>query len=170
MPDDWLRDYATQEAARKVAGAVDGLHYTAHRPAVKAAMIAGHLDEAAALLLRLIEAVEREASIPLLGRCDVPPWYYKQLQAVYRKAGLKEAARAVGLRHVEQQRSAELVGRDCLDRFRAATAPTDCTQPEGLLVLRRKSAETVTPLTARPSRRRDSFGSVLGRMLGRLWR
>jgi hypothetical protein len=66
-------------------GMLDGLHYTEHVETVKSLARLGHLDEAAGLLLRLLDAVERQAAAggPMGG--FLAPWYFEQLAIVYRK-------------------------------------------------------------------------------------
>lgn len=82
-----------QEQARKRAGQLEGKHYTTYVEEVKSIKKAGDSDAAAGLLLRLIDAVEREsrASGP---DWPIPPWFHTQLAAIYRKqkAYAQEAA------------------------------------------------------------------------------
>lgn len=85
--------YLRAEAARKAAALVDGRHYTTYVAEVKDLRGAGDHDAAAGVLLRLVDAVEREARIalPRVGS-PVPPWYHRQLAACYRKLGDVEKA------------------------------------------------------------------------------
>jgi hypothetical protein len=98
-----LEAYSRIESNRKVAALVDGLHYTRHVQAVKAALRAGDDDAAAGLLIRLVEAVEREARFPLPGMEHVVPWYHHQLAAIYLRAGLREEAMKMIGRHTQCQ-------------------------------------------------------------------
>ena len=63
-------------------GTVDGRHYTFYVDVVRDLKRHGRLDEAEALLLRLVDAVEAEAAAEGYG---VAPWYYEQLAIIYRK-------------------------------------------------------------------------------------
>lgn len=65
-------------------GFVDGEHYVDHVDTVKALKREGRLEEADALLLRLIDATEQEALVEGWG---VAPWYYEQVAIVRRKRG-----------------------------------------------------------------------------------
>ena len=77
---------ATEErgasAERSTLGFHDGKHYTEYVEDVKALKRHGALDEASALLLQLIDAVEAEADAEASG---VAPWYYEHLPIVRRK-------------------------------------------------------------------------------------
>lgn len=88
---DHFADHLKAEQARKLAAQVDGLHYTSYVPEVKALLKAGDLDAAAGLLLRLIDAVEREAAIPIAGVPGVPKWYFDRLSTIYRRCGNERA-------------------------------------------------------------------------------
>lgn len=86
--------YEKMERQRKAAMLVDGRPYTAYVKEIKAMRKAGNHDEAAGVLIRIIEAIEREAAVVSPGRASVPPWYFAQLGGIYRKAGMhaEEAA------------------------------------------------------------------------------
>ena len=109
-----VEKHEAAEAARRAAGMVDNAHHTAQVPTIKAMRKAGNHDEAAALLLRCIEAIEREAAIPLPGH-GVPPWCFEQLATIYRKAGRPDDAGQV------LQRLAALEA--ATPQHRAQTAP-----------------------------------------------
>ena len=64
------------------AGYVDGRHFTEYVDTVKDLKRRGLLDQAAALLMRLIEATEAEDRSQRMG---VAPWYYEQLAVIYHK-------------------------------------------------------------------------------------
>ena len=66
------------------AGSVDGGYYADHVDRVKELKRCGHLEEAARLLARLIDAVEAEGHA-MGQKWKVPPWYYEQLGIVFRK-------------------------------------------------------------------------------------
>lgn len=62
---------------------MNGRHYTEYVEDVKALKRAGRLDEAEALLLKLIVATKRESDRAKWG---LPaPWYTQQLAIIYRK-------------------------------------------------------------------------------------
>jgi hypothetical protein len=63
-------------------GFYKGRHYTEYVEKVKALKRGGDLDKAEKLLLRLVEAVEKESRAE---GCGVAPWYYEQLAIIYRK-------------------------------------------------------------------------------------
>ena len=63
-------------------GLVDVRHYTTYVEDVRALKRAGHLEQAAALLLRLVDATEAEARA---NRWGVAPWYHEQLAIIYAK-------------------------------------------------------------------------------------
>lgn len=89
-----LEPFAEHELARQArrrAAMVDGRHYTEHVPEVKALLKSKDDDAAAGILLRLIEAIEREATIPLAGVPGVPDWYFTNLAAIYRRVGNERA-------------------------------------------------------------------------------
>lgn len=65
-------------------GFVDGKHYTTYVDTVKQLKREGKPDEAEALLLRLVDATEEEASVEGFG---VAPWYYEQVAIVRNKRG-----------------------------------------------------------------------------------
>lgn len=160
------------EAARTAAAMVDGRHYSAHAPTVKAMRKAGNDDEAAGLLLRLIEAVEREAAIPLAGGYGVPPWYFDQLAIIYRKAGKKAEAELLMQRYAALDAAATKAGlllKDEMTRSllelasgggtRSATHAPD-QQPD--------AGRTVA--TGRQRAAAQQAGKWLGKVVGKLWR
>lgn len=91
------------EQLRKAAGEVDGKHYTQHVDEVKALMESRDYDAAAGLLLRLIEAVELEATIPLAGISGFPTWFYRQLSTAYERLGADRQAELVKVRMQVQE-------------------------------------------------------------------
>ena len=66
------------------AGSVAGVHHTEYVEQVKQLKIAKRHDEAIALLLNLIAAVEAESEAAG-NDYGVSPWYYEQLAIIYRK-------------------------------------------------------------------------------------
>ena len=65
-----------------VPGYVVGKHFTKYVDEVKSLRKEGKIDEAEALLLRLVNATEAESAVQKRG---VAPWYYEQLAIIYRK-------------------------------------------------------------------------------------
>lgn len=134
-------------ADRIVASAVDGRHYSSFADEVKALRRAGEDDAAAGLLLRLIDAVEREARIPMAGHTEVPRWYFDQLAIIYAKAGKRAERGRLLQRYVLLQADAE---RD------------------GALLLRQLRTTATTP--RRPNQVLKSFSFSVGRLLARMLR
>jgi hypothetical protein len=62
----------------------DGSHYTAYVDRVKQLKSGHRFEEAIELLLKLVEATEKEAKAHGNG-WGVAPWYYEQLAIIYRK-------------------------------------------------------------------------------------
>lgn len=119
---DKLQGYRAAEAARRKAAMVDGKHYTAYTAEVKALRKAGNDDAAAGLLIRIIEAIERESAIPLAGHTAVAPWYFDQLAIIYRKAGNPEAAGKIKQRYFIADAQATKSGTLALLAMREAAA------------------------------------------------
>lgn len=71
--------------SRKAAGSIDGRHYTKYVEDVKALKKAKDHDAAAALLLRLLDAVEDESRVAG-PEWPLAPWYYEQLAIIHRQA------------------------------------------------------------------------------------
>ena len=67
---------------RRKEGYVNGKHFTEYVETVRQLKRAGKLDEAADLLLKLVDATEAESNKGVGG---VAPWYYEQLAIIYRK-------------------------------------------------------------------------------------
>lgn len=55
---------------------LDGQHLSAYKPMVNSLRAHGQVDEAAALLRRLVDCVERDPSV-------VAPWFSEQLASIY---------------------------------------------------------------------------------------
>ncbi len=68
----------------EAAGCVDGSHYTDFVERVKQLKRAERHEEAIALLLKLVEAIEEESRAAGEG-WGVAPWYFEQLAILYRK-------------------------------------------------------------------------------------
>lgn len=159
-------------AARKEAGTVDGKHYTAHVPAVKTMRKAGHDDEAAGLLLRLISAIEREAALPLPDSFAVPPWYFDQLATIYRKAGKKAEAALLMQRYVALDAAATKAGlllkdemtRSLLELASGGGTRSATRAPDQQPALGR------TVATGRQRVTEQQAGKWLGKVVGRLFR
>lgn len=143
-----------RETARREAALVDGLPYTAHVGRVKSMRQAGDDDEAAALLLRLIEAVEREAQFSVPGRGAIAPWYFDELVRIYRKAGMAVEAGLV------QQRYARLA-------VASETAALAATRSFAASLGEQRQLE-VAPAQPITSAKPRSAGYYAGRGLGRL--
>lgn len=82
---DIIEEYERKELESIKAGSIDGAHFTTYVENVKHLKRERNHPEAIALLLKLIDATERESSISGLG---VAPWYYEQLAILYRKEKL----------------------------------------------------------------------------------
>jgi hypothetical protein len=80
----FFENHEKQEQARKRAGQLEGKHYTAYVAEVKELKKAGDIDAAAGLLLRLLDAVERESKVSGPD-WPIPPWFHTQLAVIYRK-------------------------------------------------------------------------------------
>lgn len=130
MPDEFSL-HLKREKQREIARLVDGRPYHEHVAAVKTMRRAGNLDEAAGLLLRLIDAVEREAAIPLAGRVCVAPWYYRELAAIYRRLKMTTQAELVLVRLQVQNAKAAARGEAATKRLRAASAGEDDAKRSG---------------------------------------
>ena len=83
-------------------GFVGGRHYTTYVDEVRRLKRLGNLDQAEALLLRLIEATEAEARA---NRWGVAPWYYEQLAIIYAKRKLPQAEVSILERYERQQKA-----------------------------------------------------------------
>lgn len=145
QPDDWVAKYDRAERARDAAALVDGRHYTEFVAEVKALRKSGDDDAAAGLLLRLIDAVDREAQIPLAGCSGVPGWYFDQLGVIYGKKGMPNERGLLVQRHMRLQIQAETQGRIAKMKMNAAVAadadPADSSGLGVRVVERRPAAE-----------------------------
>lgn len=88
----------------KEHGLVGDRHYTDCVEEINRLKREGKHDEAIALLLRTIDATERESSVAGPG-WGVAPWYYEQLAIVYRKEGRIDAEIAILQRYARQQKA-----------------------------------------------------------------
>lgn len=86
------------EKKRISAGLVDGIHYSAYAKEVKALKRAGDLDAAAGLLLRLVDAVEREAAAD--QSWPIAPYYHPELASIFRSFGAFDQEARVLQRYV----------------------------------------------------------------------
>jgi hypothetical protein len=100
--DDFVARYEAQQQAAEAVASVDGKHYTDHVEDVKALKREGKLEEAEALLLRLVASTEAESEVTGLG---VAPWYYEQLAIVYRKLGRNSEERQILERYARQKKA-----------------------------------------------------------------
>ena len=87
-----LQDWQARTRMAYEAGKIDGLHYADHVETVQSLKRQDRHDDAVALLLRLVDAVEAQNAIDNAG---VPGWYYEQLAIVYRKLKRPEAELAI---------------------------------------------------------------------------
>lgn len=71
-----------EQAHRRELGSVRGKFYLYWIDTIKLQKRLGQNDEAIALLLEIVDAIEREAAAYNDG---VAPWYYEQLAILYRK-------------------------------------------------------------------------------------
>lgn len=85
--DEFIDKFVEEEREKKQAGSVDGKYYTEYVDLVRELKREKKHQEAIDLLLKLIDAVEREAKVYKSygedGFCA--PWYYEQLAIIYRK-------------------------------------------------------------------------------------
>ena len=66
----------------KKRGYIRGRHYTTYVQDVKNLKNAGDIKSAEKLLIELIQATEAEDKVEKMG---VAPWYYEELEKIYRK-------------------------------------------------------------------------------------
>lgn len=83
----------------RIATRPTGSHYTNSVDEVKRLIRAECFDEAVQLLLKGVDATEKEAAKDKTG---VAPWYYEKLAMIYRKQGRHDAEVAI-LERFEQQ-------------------------------------------------------------------
>lgn len=81
-------------------GYYQGRHFTTYIEEVEELKRAQHFTQAEALLIKLVEVVEREAKAEGWG---VPPWYYEMLAIIYRKQKNFPAEVAILERFFHQQ-------------------------------------------------------------------
>ncbi len=100
-------------------GEYNGRHYTEYVDEATELKRQGKADEAAALLLALVDATEAEAKAE---KIIVAPWYYEQLAIVYR--GQKDYAAEVAIleRYAKQPHGPK---NKLLDRLKKARALRD---------------------------------------------
>lgn len=142
-----IERFAQAKAARYEVGFVDRQHYTAYVPEVQALLASGDDDAAAGVLLRLIEAVEREAAIPIAGCPGVPEWYFTNLADIYRRASDERARGQLMQRYTLLDAKAQTDGLREQARLEAAA-------PGIKLTVSARSSEAVTP----------SRGSLIARL------
>jgi hypothetical protein len=87
---------------RRKEGYVNGKHFTEYVETVKQLKRAGKLDEAEALLLKLVDATEAESTKGVGG---VAPWYYEQLAIIYRKQNKVESEISILNRYENQEKA-----------------------------------------------------------------
>jgi hypothetical protein len=82
--------HAKAEKKRKLASAVDGVHYSARAKEAKRLLREKSYEQAAGLLLRLTAAVEAEAKAD--PTWPIAPFYHSSLAVAYRRLGRPELA------------------------------------------------------------------------------
>lgn len=122
-PCEFGDDVGTFIELRERRGMCDGRHYTAFVGEVKTLKREGRLDQAEALLLRLLGAVEEESRADGVG---VAPWYYEQLAIIYARRGevgseIEVLARFARQRHARGVKTEKLLSR--LSRLHARARP-----------------------------------------------
>jgi len=85
--DEFIDKFVEEEREKKQAGSINGKHYTEYVDLVRELKREKKHQEAIDLLLKLIDAVEREAKLDKSYGGDgfCAPGYYKQLAIIYRK-------------------------------------------------------------------------------------
>lgn len=85
--DKFVEKFVEKERKKKKAGSINGKYYTEYIDLVRKLKREKKHQEAIDLLLRLIDAVEREAKLDKSYGGDgfCAPWYYEQLAIIYRK-------------------------------------------------------------------------------------
>lgn len=85
--NEFVEKFVEEERKKKQAGSINGKYYTEYVDLVRELKREKKHQEAIDLLLRLIDAVEREAKVDKYYGGDgfCAPWYYKQLAIIYRK-------------------------------------------------------------------------------------
>ena len=100
---------------------VDGEHYTDSVERVKQLKREGRHEEAIVILLKTVDATEKESEAHG-GGWGVAPWYYEQLAIIYRKEGRIEDEIQI-LERYDRQEKAGGAGPDKLsDRLKKAKA------------------------------------------------
>jgi hypothetical protein len=87
---------------RRKEGYVNERHFTEYIETVKQLKRAGKLDEAEALLIKLVDATEAESNTGIGG---VAPWYYEQLAIIYRKQNRLESEISILKRYENQEKA-----------------------------------------------------------------
>jgi hypothetical protein len=154
---DWADDHLAAQHARAEAAQVRGRHYSSHVAEVKALKRAGDSDGAAALLLLLVEAIEREAAIPLAGHDCAAPWYFEELAKIYRRSGQERQAELIMLRHQVADAKASAGSAKAMRRIHDG-------------VHREVRASEPAPEPAPPAMRPSKQAVAVGRVVGRLAR
>jgi tetratricopeptide (TPR) repeat protein len=112
---------AYEEEARKKnqAASVDGKHYTGYVEQVEQLKRERRHKEAIELLLKLIEAVERESKVDKSYGGDgfCAPWYYRHLAIIYRKE--KQYSEEVAILERLQKQN-NILHQDLVERLRKA--------------------------------------------------
>lgn len=152
--DSYLMKHGAAELAREQLRMVDGRPYHEHCDDVRRLVKAKAYDEAVGLLLRLIEAIEREHAVPLPGDAGVAPWYYQQLAGIYIKLARRDLADEVGDRFIRTNERVKAAGAKAKAEMTAALvqrgpAPTQATPSAGAVDFGRAMGGLVRMLTGR---------------------
>jgi tetratricopeptide (TPR) repeat protein len=100
---NFIQDYKKLERSGNHAGWINGKYYTEYADTVQQLKREKKHQEAIELLLKLIDAVEREAQIYRAYNWNwfAAPWYYEQLAIIYRKKKRYSDEVAILERHKE---------------------------------------------------------------------
>jgi tetratricopeptide (TPR) repeat protein len=105
---NFIQDYKELERSGNHAGWINGKYYTEYAELVEQLKREKKHEEAIELLLKLIDAVEREAQIYRAYNWNhfAAPWYYEQLAIIYRKEKRYSDEVAILERHQKINRGA----------------------------------------------------------------
>ena len=95
-------------------GYVDGKYYLEYIEDVKQLKKEGKYKESVNLLLKLVDAIEKESKAKDIG---VAPWYYEQLSIIYKKLNDKEAEINILERFSKQKHARGVKPKKLLDKL-----------------------------------------------------
>ena len=99
-----LEEYEQKRERMDEVAQVDGGHYTDSVERVKQLKREGRHEEAIEILLKTVEATEKESEAHG-GGWGVAPWYYEQLAIIYRNEGRIEDEIKILERYGEQEKA-----------------------------------------------------------------